>query len=90
MEINLTFYVYFNSDNISDPVDIKSSNDLQVSDLLDFFDHPLSKELAEEYKTTLFIIIQRQFSVEYNEMGLYVAPCTVNKAIVNTYKFRPQ
>lgn len=74
METTLTFYVYFSSNNISDPVDIKSSYDLQVGNVLNFSDHKLRSELADEYKTTLFIIIQRQFSVEFDEMGLYVAP----------------
>lgn len=41
METTLTFYVYFSSNNISDPVDIKSSYDLQVGNILDFLDHPL-------------------------------------------------
>lgn len=71
-----TFFIFMIGDNynFAEATEIKSNRDLLIGDILDFSDHDLSKELIEAYQTTHFRVVKRQFSVEFNEMNLYIEP----------------
>lgn len=71
-----TFFIYMIGDNdyFADETKIITNRDLLIGDILDFSDHELSKELIEGYQTTHFSVVKRQFSVEFNEMNLYIEP----------------
>lgn len=74
MKKSFKFYIFFPSDLFANPAEIKTNFDLHIGDHLDFFDHQLCEELTDLYKTSMFIIKQREFSVEFNEMLLMVEP----------------
>ncbi len=70
------FYLHFDNDNdeFSDAVEIISNRDLFVGDFLDFSDHKIFENLDYVYKTPLFKIIKRQYSVAFGKMNLHLAP----------------
>lgn len=74
-----TFFIYMlgDSDNFADATKIIINRDLLIGDIVDFSDHNLSKELIEVFRTTHFSVVKRQFSVEFNEMSLYIEPFIV-------------
>lgn len=62
------------SDNFADATKIITNRDLLIGDIVDFSDHNLSQELIDVFRTTHFSVVKRQFSVEFNEMNLYIEP----------------
>jgi len=74
-----TFFIYMlgDSDNFADATKIITNRDLLIGDIVDFSDHNLSQELIEVFRTTHFSVVKRQFSVEFNEMSLYIEPFIV-------------
>jgi len=70
------FYLYFdkNNDDFADVQKIVSNRELLVGDILNFSDNELLDNLEFIYKTPLFKIVKREYSVEYGEMGLHLIP----------------
>lgn len=70
------FYLYFdkNNDEFADVQKIVSNRELLVGDILNFSENKLLENLEFIYKTPLFKIVKREYSVEFGEMGLHVIP----------------
>lgn len=70
------FYLFFenNNDEFTDPQKIVSNRELLVGDILNFSDHELLENLEYVYKTLLFKIVKREYSVVYGEMSIYLIP----------------
>lgn len=70
------FYLYFdnNNDGFIDVQKIVCNRELLVGDILNFSDNELLESLDFIYKTPLFKIVKREYSVEYGEMGLHLIP----------------
>lgn len=70
-------YIHMYQDEFADPIEIFSKRELLVDDYLDFSDHEMCNELEETYKTPMFKITKRQYSVEYGEMHLQIEPYNI-------------
>lgn len=70
------FYLYFDTDNdeFIDVQKIVLNRELLVGDILNFSDNELLDSLDFIYKSHLFKIVKREYSVEYGEMGLHLIP----------------
>ena len=68
--------MYFdnNNDEFADVQKIVSNRELLVGDILNFSDNELLDNLEFIYKTPLFKIVKREYSIEYGEMGLHLIP----------------
>lgn len=68
------FYLYFdnNNDEFIDVQKIVCNRELLVGDILNFSDNELVDSLEFIYRTPLFKIVKREYSVEYGEMGLHL------------------
>lgn len=71
-----TFYLYFekNNDEFADVQLLEYNKELLVGDILNFSDSEIRENLEFIYKTHLFKIVKRQYSVEFREMGLHLVP----------------
>ncbi len=69
-EYTLFIYMIGDSDNFADATKIITNRDLLIGDIVDFSDH----NLTEVFRTTHFSVVKRQFSLEFNEMNLYIEP----------------
>jgi len=67
-------YIHMYQDKFSDPITIFSVRELLIGDYLDFSDHEMCNELEDTYKTLLFKISRRQYSVQQGEMHLQLKP----------------
>lgn len=63
-----------NNNEFTDPQQIVSNRELLVGDILNFSDHELLENIEYVYKTPLFRIVKREYSVVYGEMSLHLIP----------------
>lgn len=70
-------YIHMYQDEFADPIEIFSERELLVGDHLDFSDHKMCNELEETYKTPMFKITRRQYSVEHRDMHLQIEPYNI-------------
>lgn len=54
-----------NNNEFTDPQQIVSNRELLVGDILNFSDHELLENIEYVYKTPLFRIVKREYSVVY-------------------------
>ncbi|MCW3170273.1 hypothetical protein OMO38_17225 [Chryseobacterium sp. 09-1422] len=68
------FYLYFdkNNDECADVQKIVCNRELLVGDILNFSDNEILENLEYIYKTPLFKIVKREYSVEFGEMNLHL------------------
>lgn len=70
------FYLYFDksNDEFADVQPLVCGRELLVGDILNFSDSEILENLEFTYKTHLFKIVKREYSVEFREMGLHLVP----------------
>jgi hypothetical protein len=70
------FYLYFDkiNDEFADVQPFVCQSELLVGDILNFSDSEMLENLEFIYKTHLFKIVKREYSVEFEEMGLHLVP----------------
>ncbi|PQA96986.1 hypothetical protein B0A69_02755 [Chryseobacterium shigense] len=59
-------------------IKLVTKKNLYVGDYLNFSDHLLAETFASEFKTTNFKIIDRIFSVEFDELYISLEPSLKN------------